>query len=54
MTFQNDSVLHGENEAAIKRNKYYTLLKYAMNSWTSLERKIVFPNRYRNKRKTQI
>ena len=46
--------VHGENEAAIKSNKYYILLKYATISWLSIERKIVITMRYCNKSKTEI
>ena len=46
--------VHGENEAAIGSNVYYTLSKYAMNSRTSIEWKIVITMQYCNRGKTQI
>ena len=33
--------LHGENKAAIASNEYYIFWKYAMNSWISIEWKIL-------------
>ena len=43
------SLAHGENEAAIESDEYYTLSKYALNLWISIEWKGVITMQYCNR-----